>query len=188
MKQCEDYISDLHIDSGKRIVVASSGEGTLSAFNIRAKRMEEPQSELFDAGFQSVRYMEGKEKVIVGAEDSAINIFNIGEWGNISDRFVIKGTSTRGEGACSIDNIEIVNEDHVVVGSSDGKLRFVSILPNKVLCEICSHSNPIECVAVNVQDSFIVSTNDNLLNIFKYAEVEKGNSSGAKPNFFEDML
>ena len=35
LKECDDYISDLDIDSNKRIVVASSGEGTLTAFNIR---------------------------------------------------------------------------------------------------------------------------------------------------------
>ena len=78
--ECEGYISDLDIDDSKRTVLATSGEGTLSAFNIRAKRMEH-QSELFDAGFQSVRYMEDKGKVVVGTEDGAINIFNVNEWG-----------------------------------------------------------------------------------------------------------
>jgi len=36
LKECDDYISDLDIDSNKRIVVAASGEGTLTAFNIRS--------------------------------------------------------------------------------------------------------------------------------------------------------
>ncbi|KAI1301709.1 WD repeat-containing protein 55 [Halotydeus destructor] len=66
LNECEDYISDMDIDSAKRIVVASSGEGTLSAFNVRAKRLEEPQSELFDAGFQAVRYLEPCNKVLAG--------------------------------------------------------------------------------------------------------------------------
>lgn len=34
LKECDDYISDLDVNS-RKIVVASSGEGTLSAFNIR---------------------------------------------------------------------------------------------------------------------------------------------------------
>ncbi|XP_074593804.1 WD repeat-containing protein 55-like isoform X1 [Brevipalpus obovatus] len=35
IKECDDYISDLDVDSDRKIVVASSGEGTLSAFNVR---------------------------------------------------------------------------------------------------------------------------------------------------------
>ena len=35
LKECDDYISDLDVDSDRRIVVAASGEGTLSAFNLR---------------------------------------------------------------------------------------------------------------------------------------------------------
>ena len=58
LRECDGYISDLDIDSSQRLVVASSGEGTLTAFNLRARRMEEPQSELFDAGFQCVRFAE----------------------------------------------------------------------------------------------------------------------------------
>lgn len=86
LKESEDYISDLDMDSAKRIVLGTSGEGTLSAFNVRAKRLEPPQSELFDAGFLSVKFLESRKKVLVGSEDGALNIFNIGEWGNI--RFV----------------------------------------------------------------------------------------------------
>ena len=76
LNECDNYISDLDIDSNKQLVFATSGEGTLSAFNIRARRLEPPQSELFDAGFQTVRYLEEKNKVIVGCEDGVINIFN----------------------------------------------------------------------------------------------------------------
>ncbi|CAG2101172.1 unnamed protein product [Medioppia subpectinata] len=135
VKECDEYISDLDIDESKRMVVATSGDGTLSAFNVRAKRME-LQSELFDAGFQSIRYMESKGKVVVGAEDGALNIFNVNQWGNISDRFPIRGNTTRGQGMCSIDGIELINDETIVVGSSDGKLRAVSVQPNKVIATI----------------------------------------------------
>jgi len=187
LKECDQYISDLDVSDSKRLVVASSGDGTLSAFNIRAKRMETPQSELFDAGFQSVRFMENKNKVIVGAEDGALNIFNMNEWGNISDRFPIRGNTTRGQGFCSIDNIELINDETIVVGSSDGKLRAVSILPNKVLCDICTNVSSVESLDVNQITKQVVSTNDNVMKLFSYNEIEKGANKGTDSNFFEGL-
>jgi hypothetical protein len=187
LKECDDYISDLDINESKRLVCASSGDGTLSAFNIRAKRMESPQSELFDAGFQSIRFMENKSKVIVGAEDGALNIFNINEWGNISDRFPIRGNTTRGQGFCSIDNMELLNDETLVVGSSDGKLRAISILPNKILCDICTNVSGVESLDVNQITKQIVSTNDNVLKLFNYNEFEKGDNKGTKSSFFEGL-
>ena len=185
--QCEGYISDLDIDENKRTVLATSGEGTLSAFNIRAKRME-LQSELFDAGFQSVRYMEQKGKVVVGAEDGAINIFNLNEYGNISDRFPIRGNTSRGQGLCSIDNIELINDEVIIVGSSDGKLRAVNILPNKVLKEIAKSESGIESLDINQISKLIASTNDNVLRVYSYSEIqEKSKSTANKSDFFASL-
>ncbi|CAG2159780.1 unnamed protein product [Oppiella nova] len=162
IKECDEYISDLDINESKRTVVAASGDGTLSAFNIRAKRME-LQSELFDAGFQSIRFMESKGKTAVGAEDGALNIFNVDQWGNISDRFPIRGNTTRGQGMCSIDCIELLDEETLVVGSSDGKLRAVSVQPNKVIAEIANCVSGIESLDVNQITKQIAATNDNIL-------------------------
>ena len=185
--ECDQYISDLDTDDNKRVVLATSGEGTLSAFNIRAKRMDH-QSELFDAGFQSVRYMQSKGKVVVGAEDGAINIFNVNEWGNISDRFPIRGNTTRAQGFCSIDNIELINDDVLVVGSSDGKLRAINILPNKVIEEILSCESGIECLDVNQITQKIVASYDNVLRFYKYNQVDSKFSNKTNKGHFFDGL
>lgn len=169
--ECDQYISDLDIDSHRRTVLAASGDGTLSAFNIRAKRMQH-QSELFDAGFQSVRYMEAKGKVVVGAEDGAINIFNVNEWGNISDRFPIRGNTTRSQGFCSIDNMELITDEVLVVGSSDGGLRAVNIFPNKVIEVISSCESGVECLDVNQISQSIVASNDNVIKLYKYKQID----------------
>ena len=184
--ECDDYISDMDVNDSKRTVVASSGDGTLSAFNVRAKRMEH-QSELFDAGFQSIRFMEDKGKVVVGAEDGAINIFNVNEWGNISDRFPIRGNTTRGQGFCSIDAIELINDETLVVGSSDGKLRAVSILPNKVIAEITNCVSGIESLDVNQISKEFVATNDNVLQLFSFNEITKTDKKDNKSDFFDGL-
>jgi WD40 repeat protein len=38
-KQCEEYISDLDLDASKRMLLATSGDGSLSAINIRTKKL-----------------------------------------------------------------------------------------------------------------------------------------------------
>lgn len=39
VKQCEEYISDLDLDASKRMLLASSGDGSLNAINIRTKKL-----------------------------------------------------------------------------------------------------------------------------------------------------
>lgn len=176
LKECEGYISDLDIDAAKRIVIATSGEGTLSAFNIRAKRLEPPQSELFDAGFQSVRFLEARNKVVVGAEDGALNIFNVSEWGNISDRFPLYGNTGRNKGFCSLDCIEVIAESIIAVGATDGILRAVNILPNRVLQNITTHDTPIETLAVQSLSKTIASSDANTIKLISYEEIESEES------------
>ncbi|XP_053213456.1 WD repeat-containing protein 55 homolog [Panonychus citri] len=190
LKKSEDHISDLDIDSQKRIVVASSGEGTLTAFNIRSRRMEEPQSELFDAGFQCVRYYEDRGKVLVGAEDSAINIFNIGQWGNISDRFPVKTRlPSRKMAGNVIDSMELIGDDkYVVLGCSDGHLRLLSILPNKVIASVSDHQTSIESLTVNKNTKVIASTDCSTVHLHQFEEQnEPEKATTSSSSFFSEL-
>ena len=53
LKHNEDFISDLAVDNQSKILLATSGDGTLTAINLRGKKME-MQSELFDSEFLSL--------------------------------------------------------------------------------------------------------------------------------------
>ncbi len=53
-------------------------------------------------------------KVVCGTGDGVLNIFNWGEWGNISDRFPGH--------AMSVDCMVPVTEDIVCTGSMDGSI------------------------------------------------------------------
>ncbi|KAH9400950.1 WD domain repeat-containing protein 55 [Tyrophagus putrescentiae] len=181
---CEGYLSDLDIDSARKIVVASSGEGTLTAFNLRAKRMEEPQSELFDAGFQTVRYLEEKGKVVVGAEDGALNLFNIGGWGNISDRFPVKkssGGAGRNAEAVSIDCMEVlesgegVDENLLVVGASDGTLQ-AKHRSSSSSSSSTTLGEGIECVDVHQVAHRVVATTGATVKLLSYEVIRSAAS------------
>ena len=52
-KQCEEFISDMAIDKNHKLLLATSGEGTLTVLNVRQKRLV-LQSELFDSEMLSL--------------------------------------------------------------------------------------------------------------------------------------
>lgn len=186
--KCEGFISDLDIDSTRRIVVASSGEGTLTAFNLGARKMEEPQSELFDSGFQCVRFAEEKHKVVVGSEDGVLNIFNQNQWGNISDRFPVKQNKT---GECSIDCMEMFGEENfLVMGCSDGSLQAVSLFPNKALNVISKFNAGVESCDVHQINKQVVATSEDNVKVFSY-EIIKSERKVKRlkkgKGFFDDL-
>ncbi|XP_067136859.1 WD repeat-containing protein 55 [Centruroides vittatus] len=195
-KQCEEYISDMVIDEQRRIIAATSGEGTLTAFNIRARRME-LQSELFDSEFLSAAVVKNGRKVLVGTGEGAINIFNWGEWGNISDRFPGHPES--------VDRIIAINNNIVCTGSSDGKIRAVHMFPHRFLGIVGDHEDfPIESLSVSNNRKYLASCShdqtvkfwniSSLENVLEHPN-EKGKrrktdylSSSKRTDFFADLV
>ena len=58
--ETSEFISDMAIEKNGRVLLATSGEGTLSAFDIRKHKLK-VQSELFDAEFLSLAVMKVPE-------------------------------------------------------------------------------------------------------------------------------
>lgn len=174
IKPCEDYISDLDVDVGNRMVVATSGEGTLTAFNIRARKIDQTQSELFDSAFNCVRILDTRGKVIVGA-GGVINIFNWKEWGNISDRFPIKKTT-------NIESIALLDPTHILFGDGDGRTRVASILPNEVLSTVFVHRSPVECVRVDLENQIAVSCAGNEIKRASFSPIESDDDDDDEGN------
>lgn len=61
----------------------------------------------------------GEKKVVCGTGEGVIDIFNYGEWGNISDRFPGHPSS--------IDCMATLSDNIVLTGCFDGNIRFVRI-------------------------------------------------------------
>lgn len=59
LKECEEFISDMTIDKNHKLLLATSGEGTLTVFNIRQKKLL-LQSELFDSEMLSLAIVKVK--------------------------------------------------------------------------------------------------------------------------------
>lgn len=166
MKENEEFISDMVIDSTKRLLLTSSGDGTLTAFDIRKHKMK-LQSELFDSELLSLAVVKNQNKVICGCGEGVLNIFNWGEWGNISDRFPGH--------PMSIDSIVPLNDDIIFTGSFDGVVRAVNILPNRFLGVIGQHDEfPVENLSLSRCRSLLAScSHDQTVKFWNVSDVDK---------------
>lgn len=81
--------------------------------------------------------MKQGRKIVCGSQSGVLSLYSWGAWNDCSDRFP-------GHPA-SVDALVRLDEDTVVTGSSDGLIRIVGILPNKMLGIVGEHAEyPIE--------------------------------------------
>ncbi|KAL7984668.1 hypothetical protein Chor_003238, partial [Crotalus horridus] len=149
MKQHEDYISDMIIDRNKKLLLTTSGDGTMGVFNIRRRRFEllsEPQN----GDLMAISLMKRGRKVACGSSEGTIYLFNWDGFGATSDRFALK--------AESIDCMVPITESIVCTGSTDGIIRAVNILPNRVIGSVGQHmGEPVEQLAKCHTGQFLAS-------------------------------
>ncbi|CAF1364680.1 unnamed protein product [Didymodactylos carnosus] len=199
---CDDYISDLVCANDRRTLLATSGEGTLTCYNVRKKKMQ-LQSELMDSDLTSIRIFrvstliyDGK-KVVCGTMDGVLYIFNWKEFGNMSDR------CPGHPGA--IECIEKINENVICTGCEDGSIRAMHLLPHRFLGTIGrSCPMPINTLSVSYdQTSLIGTSGTNSLQLVDVTslnntqmdhgksdrkKINKKYSSAKSDNFFSDLL
>lgn len=145
-----DFISDfLWLSDGKQLV-STSGDGTLSVIDVRAKRTEPlAQSEDQEDELLSIVPIKGGQKFAVGTQLGILSIFNRRNgWGDCVDR--IPGHPHSIDTLCNIPSSYPSSHSTILTGSSDGILRAVQLFPTKLLGVVADHGEfPIECVAVD---------------------------------------
>jgi WD40 repeat protein len=111
----DDFISELLTDKVERSLLAASGDGTISVFNLRRKKLD-VTSDNQEVELLSAAIIKGGRKVVCGCGDGVLNIWSWGEWGDVSDRFPGHPSS--------IDACIAVNDNMVCTGCLDGAVRF----------------------------------------------------------------
>uniref|UniRef100_UPI0029552C41 WD repeat-containing protein 55 n=1 Tax=Panthera onca TaxID=9690 RepID=UPI0029552C41 len=164
MRQHEEYIADMTLDPAKKLLLTASGDGCLGVFNIRRRRFEllsEPQS----GDLTSVTLMKYGKKVACGSSEGTIYLFNWNGFGATSDRFALR--------AESIDCMVPVTESLLCTGSTDGIIRAVNILPNRVVGTVGQHAGePVEKLALSHCGCFLASSgHDQRLKFWNMAEL-----------------
>lgn len=188
---CEQYISDIDGKyEARKLIVCTSGEGTLTAYDMRAMKMIEPQSELFETGFQCLKMVELNKKVVIGGEDGALYVFNHNEWAHTSGKFAIS-TDAQNRGKCSIDCIDVLpDETTFFVGCSDGKIRASTLWPHRTISEaVFCRKSPLESIHINQiegRPEFVVCGENNI-EIVHYEEKEDQDSSGSDTDSLNDQ-
>ncbi|KAJ2812782.1 WD domain repeat-containing protein 55 [Coemansia furcata] len=148
-KEHVDYISDMVFNTDKRHLLATSGDGCLSVYDVR-KSKPFHVSENQDDELLSVAIMRGGKKVVVGETDGVLGIFTYGQFDDVTDRFPGHPQS--------IDSICKLTEDMCVTGSSDGLLRIVQLFPHKLVGVAGDHKSlPVEKVVLSYDQQWLAS-------------------------------
>lgn len=141
-----DFISGFACNDDGSTLLSSSGDCTLCAFDLRAattqntgdhsdsmgqsnslfRRSDDQEDELL-----SVVVIKNGKKVVCGTQEGILCVWSWGTWGDQGHR--MKGHPQ------SIDALLKVDEDTIITGSSDGLLRVVQLMPDKLLGVIGDH-------------------------------------------------
>ncbi|XP_051894072.1 WD repeat-containing protein 55 isoform X2 [Pristis pectinata] len=149
MKNHDDYISDITIDQNKKILLTTSGDGTMGVFNIKRRRFE-LQSEFQDGDLTSLAIMKRGSKVVCSSSEGMIYLFNWDGFGATSDRFSVQRES--------IDCVVPITDNILCTASMDGVVRAVNILPNRVIGSVGQHpGESIEQIAKSREGHFLAS-------------------------------
>ncbi|KAG0231243.1 WD domain repeat-containing protein 55 [Actinomortierella wolfii] len=164
-----DFISDMDYDPASKTLVASSGQGTVSVYDIRKPKMLD-MSATQDDELLSICIVKDRRKVLAGSQEGILNIYSWGDWGDCTDRFIGHPNS--------IDTICKIDEDTVVTGSSDGLIRVIDILPNKFQGVVGEHEDyPIECLRLSHDRTYLASSShDDTVRFWdvRYLTTERG--------------
>jgi len=143
----EDFIADMAYHDHE--LLCPSGDGTLSVFDLRKGKLEAMSDNLEDE-LLSIAVVKNNQKVVCGSQGGILNIFRYGYWGDVNDRFPGHPES--------IDALVKMSENIVVTGSSDGLIRVVEILPNRLLGVVGEHENyPIERLKLSRDSNMLAS-------------------------------
>lgn len=158
--QHEDFIADFEYSETNNVLLAVSGDGTMSAMDLRNTSQILGQSENQEDELLSVVLMKGESKVVCGSQGGILNIFSYGTWDDISDRFPGHPQS--------VDTLVKIDDETLFSGSSDGMIRVVSVLPNKLLGVVGEHMDcPIERLALSPDSRLLSSvSHDNTIKLW----------------------
>lgn len=189
-----DFISDMTPHAEKHVLLAVSGDGTLSVNDLRtlkvlARSEDDAEEELLSV---AVLPRGKKTKVVAGALDGVLNIFSWGYWNDCSDRLP-------GHPA-SVDAMVAIDDSTVATASSDGLVRLIGIQPHKMLGVLGRHGgaagsgrakeegDAVEALAYSSTLQLLASAgHDDTVRLWDLAAGSSSDADDAAPNAAEDL-
>lgn len=192
-----DFITGLALEPRQGALLAVSGDGTLSAHDLRARQLlgrseSDADDELLSGALRMwlqlelhahaacilspacppckpllplrprpVAVVKRGRKVVVGSQSGVLGLWSWGYWADCSDRFPGHPES--------VDALVAYDDDTLITGSSDGALRIINVLPNKLLGVLGEHAEglPVERLALSGDKRLLASTShDNAVKLW----------------------
>ena len=145
-----DFISCLVNPPSSRYLIAGSGDGCLSGWNLATGDVDGVSANLNDEVL-SVCALPNKKHVLCGTQGGVVQVFDWGAWGQ-------PVRSYRGH-PHSIESILAVDNNTIVTASSDGLIRVVQLHPHKILGIVGDHEDlPAERLRLNAKKTLLLST------------------------------
>lgn len=162
IKQMEDYVSAIVTDSNMKYLVCASGDGSLTTFDIPAKKLH-VQSEEYEEELLCLGLFKFGTKLLTATSKGKMYVFNWREFGHHSDEFP---SLTKKAINCMIP----ITEYTVITAGEDGLIRATSLFPHDHLGVVGQHNFPIEALDVNRDGTLIASSSHD--NDIKFWNVE----------------
>eukprot|EP01117_Protostelium_nocturnum_P015808 TRINITY_DN6159_c0_g1_i2.p1 TRINITY_DN6159_c0_g1~~TRINITY_DN6159_c0_g1_i2.p1 ORF type:complete len:194 (-),score=75.90 TRINITY_DN6159_c0_g1_i2:79-660(-) len=115
----------------------------------------EARSDNIEEEIMSVKIVKDGKKVVTGTGGGQINVWKWGYWGDFEDRLLGHPQS--------VDCMNIVDQDTILTGSSDGIIRIIQINPNQMLGVVGEHGPlPLERMAMTSDNKFLVTASHDM--------------------------
>ncbi|KAJ3032106.1 WD domain repeat-containing protein 55 [Rhizophlyctis rosea] len=169
-KENVDFIADMDFVSDKRTLLVAGGDGCLSAFDIRKSKPLGVSANQEDE-LLSIAVVRNTTKVAVGTQSGTLLFFSYGQWGDQTDRFP-------GHPA-SIDSIAKIEEQTIFTASSDGIIRTLGIMPNRLIGVCGEHGElPVERIRLTHDKQWVGSCGHDQTIKFWSSKVEEKDEDG----------
>ncbi|XP_019852679.1 PREDICTED: WD repeat-containing protein 55-like isoform X1 [Amphimedon queenslandica] len=166
-----DFISDMASSIEKQTLLCTSGDGSLSAVDLRQRKLEQ-RSDCSESELLCITLVKGGAKIVTGDAEGVLGIFTWGLWGDVIDRYPLTLRSQ------SIDSSIQISDSVVCAGGLDGIIRVVQILPNKTICELGRHhgsecSYPVEELRLSHDKTHLLSSSYDQVNSWPIGDLPK---------------
>lgn len=130
--------AELSDGDGRSRLVCTSGDGTLSVIDVRAKKKAVEVSDDQEDELLSIAAIRGGKKLVVGTQLGILSLW-------APSRGLLDHVDRFPGHPSSVDTICTLDDDTVLTGSSDGLVRVVQLFPHKLLGIVADHDGmPVE--------------------------------------------
>jgi len=148
-KKMEDYVSKILTNEEARYLVCTSGEGTVTSFDIAGKCVH-IQSELYDAEFTCAGLFRKETKLVVGSAKGSLVFYKWGQFGLHTDDLPL--TSKK-----AISCMVPISENIALTGWENGSIRATYLFPHKQLGMVGQHSLSVEALDISHDGAYVAS-------------------------------